>query len=32
VLELLDLVKHYRLGDGEPIRAVDGISMTVVWP
>jgi putative ABC transport system ATP-binding protein len=29
VLELRDLRKHYRLGDGEPIRAVDGVSMTV---
>jgi putative ABC transport system ATP-binding protein len=29
VLELRDLVKHYRVGDGEPIRAVDGVSMRV---
>jgi putative ABC transport system ATP-binding protein len=29
VLELRDLAKHYRVGDGEPIRAVDGVSMTV---
>jgi putative ABC transport system ATP-binding protein len=29
VLELRDLVKHYRVGDGEPIRAVDGVSMKV---
>ncbi len=29
VLELRDLVKHYRVGEGEPIRAVDGVSMTV---
>jgi putative ABC transport system ATP-binding protein len=29
VLELRDLVKHYRVGDGEPIRAVDGVSMSV---
>jgi putative ABC transport system ATP-binding protein len=29
VLELRDLHKHYRVGGGEPIRAVDGISMTV---
>jgi putative ABC transport system ATP-binding protein len=30
VLELCDLVKHYRLGeDDEPIRAVDGVSMTI---
>jgi putative ABC transport system ATP-binding protein len=28
VLELRDLVKHYRVGEGEPIRAVDGVSMT----
>lgn len=29
VLELHDLVKHYRVGEGEPIRAVDGVSMSV---
>jgi putative ABC transport system ATP-binding protein len=29
VLELHDLVKHYQVGGGEPIRAVDGVSMTV---
>ncbi len=29
VLELRDLVKHYRVGEGEPIRAVDGVSMSV---
>jgi putative ABC transport system ATP-binding protein len=29
VLELVDLVKHYRVGDGEPVRAVDGVSLTV---
>jgi putative ABC transport system ATP-binding protein len=29
VLELRDLVKHYRVGEGEPIRAVDGVSMIV---
>ncbi len=29
MLELRDLVKHYRVGDGEPIRAVDGVSLTV---
>jgi putative ABC transport system ATP-binding protein len=29
VLELRDLVKHYRVGDGEPIRAVDGVSMRI---
>ena len=29
MLELRDLVKHYRVGDGEPIHAVDGVSMSV---
>ncbi len=29
MLELRDLVKQYRVGDGEPIRAVDGVSMAV---
>jgi putative ABC transport system ATP-binding protein len=29
MLELHNLVKHYRLGSGEAIRAVDGVSMTV---
>ncbi len=29
MLELHDLVKHYRVGGGEPIRAVDGVSMAV---
>jgi putative ABC transport system ATP-binding protein len=29
VLELRELVKHYRVGDGEPIHAVDGVSMAV---
>jgi len=29
VLALRELVKHYRVGGGEPIRAVDGVSMTV---
>jgi len=29
VLELRDLVKHYRAGDGELVRAVDGVSLTV---
>jgi putative ABC transport system ATP-binding protein len=29
MLRVEDLVKHYRLGDGEPIRAIDGISLTV---
>jgi putative ABC transport system ATP-binding protein len=29
VLELRDLVKHYQVGGGEPIRAVDGVSMAI---
>ncbi len=29
MLELRDLVKHYHLGDGEPVRAVDGVSLSV---
>jgi putative ABC transport system ATP-binding protein len=29
VLELSDLVKHYRVGDGEPVRAVDGVTLEV---
>jgi putative ABC transport system ATP-binding protein len=29
VLELRGLVKHYLLGGGEPIRAVDGVSLTI---
>jgi putative ABC transport system ATP-binding protein len=29
VLELRDLVKHYLLGVGEPIRAVDGVTLEV---
>jgi putative ABC transport system ATP-binding protein len=29
VLELRELVKHYRVGEGEPIRAVDGVTLTV---
>jgi putative ABC transport system ATP-binding protein len=29
MLELRDLVKHYRVGDAEPVRAVDGVSLTV---
>jgi putative ABC transport system ATP-binding protein len=29
VLELRGLVKHFRVGDGAPIRAVDGLSMSV---
>lgn len=29
MLELSDLVKHYRVGSDSPIRAVDGVSMTI---
>jgi len=29
MLELRDLVKHYPMAAGEPVRAVDGVSMTV---
>lgn len=29
MLELSDLVKHYRLGSDSPIRAVDGVSMSI---
>ena len=29
MLELRDLVKHYPEVGGEPVRAVDGVSMTV---
>jgi putative ABC transport system ATP-binding protein len=29
VLELRELVKHYRVGEGEPIRAVDRVSLSV---
>jgi putative ABC transport system ATP-binding protein len=29
MLELRDLVKHYRLGEDEPVRAVDGVCMSV---
>jgi putative ABC transport system ATP-binding protein len=29
VLELVDLVKHYPAYGGEPVRAVDGVSLTV---
>lgn len=28
-LELRELVKHYTVGEGEPVRAVDGVSLTV---
>jgi putative ABC transport system ATP-binding protein len=29
MLEIHDLLKHYQDGDGEPIRAVDGVSLSV---
>lgn len=29
MLELRDLVKHYRAGGGEPVRAVDGVSLSI---
>ncbi|HYM55672.1 MAG TPA: ABC transporter ATP-binding protein [Solirubrobacteraceae bacterium] len=29
MLELRDVVKHYSVGDGEPVRAVDGVSLSV---
>jgi putative ABC transport system ATP-binding protein len=29
VLELHELTKHYPVGDGEPVRAVDGVSLRV---
>lgn len=29
MLEVHDLVKHYRVGDDEPVRAADGISLSV---
>jgi putative ABC transport system ATP-binding protein len=29
MLELRDLVKHYHVGEGESVRAVDGVSLTV---
>ncbi len=29
MLELRDLVKHYQVGDDEPVRAVDGVSLSV---
>lgn len=29
MLQIRQLVKHYRLGEGEPVRAVDGVSMSV---
>ena len=29
MLELHEIVKHYRIGEGEPVRAVDGVSLEV---
>jgi putative ABC transport system ATP-binding protein len=29
VLDLRDLVKHYPVGDGEPVHAIDGVSLSV---
>jgi putative ABC transport system ATP-binding protein len=29
MLELRDLIKHYQSGDGEVVRAVDGVSMSI---
>jgi ABC-type lipoprotein export system ATPase subunit len=29
VLELEHVVKHYQIGEGDPIRAIDGLSLTV---
>ncbi len=29
VLELRELVKHYRIGESEPVRAVDGVSLSI---
>jgi putative ABC transport system ATP-binding protein len=29
MLELRELVKHYTVGEGEPVRAVDGVSLSV---
>jgi len=29
MLEIRDLVKHYQVGDGEPIRALDGASLSI---
>jgi putative ABC transport system ATP-binding protein len=29
VLELRELAKHYRVGEGEPIRAVDGVTLAI---
>jgi putative ABC transport system ATP-binding protein len=29
VLELRELVKHYRVGEGEPVHAVDGVTLSI---
>jgi putative ABC transport system ATP-binding protein len=29
MLEVRNLVKHYQVGDGEPIRALDGVSLSI---
>jgi putative ABC transport system ATP-binding protein len=29
MLECSELVKHYRVGDGEPVRAVDGVDLSI---
>jgi putative ABC transport system ATP-binding protein len=29
MLEIRNLVKHYQVGDGEPIRALDGVSLSI---
>jgi putative ABC transport system ATP-binding protein len=29
MLELREVLKHYRIGESEPVRAVDGVSLTV---
>lgn len=29
MLDVRDLVRHYQVGDGEPVRAVDGVSFSV---
>jgi putative ABC transport system ATP-binding protein len=29
MLEVRDLAKHYRLGDGEPVRAIDGLCLDI---
>jgi hypothetical protein len=29
MLQIEDVVKHYRVGDGEIVRAADGVSLSV---